>query len=297
MKEYKHAITHPGKAHADDFLSACVLFASGAVDVIYRRDPTLEEIQDPDILVFDQGGYLNPDKGVMDHHQDQTLPCALVLVLEHITGKCKEEIYKALPWVQGLSVLDTQGPVAFAKFKGHDMGVGQLLSLQIDPIGRIMIELAGSEDIWVGYAPDFELGPTMRYIGQMILDELRTYGQHMDVISKAVRFDEVNGESILMIPGITDQKTISMLNPWKDERFPHAAVSMSPNPRGGLTLYRFNDHPAVDFRRVKDDPRVSFAHANGFMCVVGTGDDHQKKETWDDARELLKIAIQTPVSA
>jgi hypothetical protein len=34
----------------------------------------------------------------------------------------------------------------------------------------------------------------------------------------------------------------------------------------GWRLYRINDNPHVDFTRIKDDPRVRFAHANGFMA-------------------------------
>ena len=49
------------------------------------------------------------------------------------------------------------------------------------------------------------------------------------------------------------------------------AFAASHDPRGeGTTLYRCDDHPRIDFRLIKDDPEVIFAHANGFIAKTRT---------------------------
>ena len=50
----KTIITHPGGAHKDDFLACAVLLSKFPVS-IFRRDPTEEELADPEIAVVDIG--------------------------------------------------------------------------------------------------------------------------------------------------------------------------------------------------------------------------------------------------
>jgi len=48
-------IVHAGKAHRDDFMSVCFLLAMDPSAQVERRDPTPEELEDPNIWVVDVG--------------------------------------------------------------------------------------------------------------------------------------------------------------------------------------------------------------------------------------------------
>jgi uncharacterized UPF0160 family protein len=70
----KKAVTHPGIFHADDVFAAAILrLKIGGLDgmclTIERRNPTQEDLDDPEIVVFDVGGQFDPAKNNYDHHQ------------------------------------------------------------------------------------------------------------------------------------------------------------------------------------------------------------------------------------
>ena len=61
-------VTHPGGAHKDEFLACSVLLAQTPSSIL-RREPTEEDLSDPQVLVVDVGGRLEPELGNFDHHQ------------------------------------------------------------------------------------------------------------------------------------------------------------------------------------------------------------------------------------
>ena len=79
-------VTHPGGAHKDDLLAVCVLIAESSASV-ERRDPTEEDLRDPQTAVVDVGGQHDPARLNFDHHhfpREHPPTCALRLVLEHL---------------------------------------------------------------------------------------------------------------------------------------------------------------------------------------------------------------------
>ena len=77
-------VTHPGGAHKDDFLACAVLLSKFPVS-IFRRDPTEDELADPQIAVVDVGHRHEPDLNNFDHHQfprEMEPTCSLSLVLQ-----------------------------------------------------------------------------------------------------------------------------------------------------------------------------------------------------------------------
>ena len=75
----KTIITHPGGAHKDDFLACSVLLSNHPVS-IFRRDPTEQELEDPEVAVVDIGHQHDPKLNNFDHHQlprDHEPTCAL----------------------------------------------------------------------------------------------------------------------------------------------------------------------------------------------------------------------------
>ena len=77
-------VSHPGSAHKDDFLSVSVLLATLKQAEVFRREPTEEDLNDPDTYVVDVGLELTPERHNFDHHQDRSLPCAFHLVMQHL---------------------------------------------------------------------------------------------------------------------------------------------------------------------------------------------------------------------
>lgn len=75
MNKINRIITHAGQAHRDDFLSVCLALAylarcgQKALPSVERRNPTAEDLQDPDVMVLDVGGELSVAKNNFDHHQ------------------------------------------------------------------------------------------------------------------------------------------------------------------------------------------------------------------------------------
>jgi len=77
---YRAVYTHSGTAHFDDLLSIALLVYRYPGITVYRV-PSVESFEDDSIYV-DIGGRYEPPS-LLDHHQDPSLPCSLVLVLRH----------------------------------------------------------------------------------------------------------------------------------------------------------------------------------------------------------------------
>jgi hypothetical protein len=57
----------------------------------------------------------------------------------------------------------------------------------------------------------------------------------------------------------------------------HVAVTVTQDDRGeGFSLYRRNDHPAVDFSKLEAHPDVIFAHKGGFIAKTKPNVDWRK---------------------
>ena len=57
------------------------------------------------------------------------------------------------------------------------------------------------------------------------------------------------------------------LSQFVDSKHIDVAFTVIPDDRGdGWTLYRFNDHPRVDFNLIKGNEGVVFVHKNGFIA-------------------------------
>lgn len=63
------AVTHPGIFHADDVCAIAWLQMQGCQAPVVRRNPTQEELKDPNVLVVDVGGEYCQEAGNFDHHQ------------------------------------------------------------------------------------------------------------------------------------------------------------------------------------------------------------------------------------
>ncbi len=59
-------LTHPGGAHKDDVLAVCILAARHGCPIV-RREPTPQELDDPEVAIVDIGGVHDPARLNFDH--------------------------------------------------------------------------------------------------------------------------------------------------------------------------------------------------------------------------------------
>ena len=112
-------ITHSGIAHRDEFLACGLAAAAGLVDddvCVERREPTLQEIADPEVLVLDVGHTYNPRKRSFDHHQKEAEvrnECALSLLaksLQYDENTTYDELLGTESWYRLTKQIDSNGP-------------------------------------------------------------------------------------------------------------------------------------------------------------------------------------------
>lgn len=66
------AITHNGTMHLDDVMAYAILKKIFPDITLERRVPIKEELDDPNVIVFDIGNEYNKDRMNFDHHQEET---------------------------------------------------------------------------------------------------------------------------------------------------------------------------------------------------------------------------------
>ena len=113
-------LTHPGKAHRDEFISCCLLIAAGQADRVERRDATEKDLDDSEVIVLDQGGRHQPELMNFDHHQferDAAPACSITLVLP-LLGVDAEVARSIWGWLEFTERMDSKGPFATAKALG-----------------------------------------------------------------------------------------------------------------------------------------------------------------------------------
>jgi len=262
-------VTHGGRAHRDDFMAVCYAEAAMRKPVpVERRDPTPEELDNPQVLVLDVGGVHDPAKSNFDHHQlerDAEPECALSLLLK-ATGDF-EDFNDILLWVHPTMILDSKGPIALQR----ELGISkESLARMNSPVEAIVLKLFESGAL----APQFlaDIGANqIRYV-EKIRSELEK------IICGAGRSIELLPDVVgTFINGLFEPKSIGLYRQLVEKVTGKTmAFSICHDDRGeGLTLYRYDDHPRIDFSRLEGRPEVIFAHKGGFIAK-SKGRDHEE---------------------
>lgn len=261
-------IVHGGPAHRDDLLTACVLLARNPQLSVERRDPSAAELADPSVIVADVGGRFEPELNNYDHHQIQRGAdpcCALTLVLRSMSLEpSAREIW---PWLAFTELLDSRGPTAASRALGISAAA---LAATFSPVERVILrDFAKVSRL----APDMPQHSRLREIGEVMLRELERTTARLELLErKAVRLQVSRLDALDLRAVGEDPMMASEL--FCKRSAPETAIFITRNQRGpGWALWRRNDHPTVDFARLRDDPRVSFVHSTGFMAVVEAGAD------------------------
>lgn len=263
----KAILTHPGSAHKDDLLASCLLLANHRVP-IWRRDPTEEDLADPEILVVDVGGEHDPERGNFDHHQfprDHDPVCALSLVLQDLG--LYEDARNFCEWLEPAEWFDTRGPFQTANWLGVDRAVMNQLN---SPIDITLLRRFAQKNEWKPGEPIWEM---MRMIGEDLLMYLRTLRERIDYVARNSEVLTLEKEGVA-IRVLYMPRTESMpddpssgLARYVETKKVEVHGLIYPDRRGeGYGLSRHADCPRLDFTRIQDEMDVHFAHARGFVA-------------------------------
>ncbi len=261
-------ITHPGSAHFDEFFALCLILASHPnTDFrIERRDPSEDELADPDIWVVDIGGRHEPGLRNFDHHQDLNLGASFVLVAKYLE---LETLFENIHWWQYKDRLDRFGPYAMAKEYGAS-SIEQAHS----PFEDWFLLLFEESPITVYHI--------MKMFGRYIIDEAEKLNEKIKFWAGAQQY-RVKDRIVLV--GETDESTGSQ--EFRDSMAEPASVSVRFDSRGpGWTLYRFNDLTEINFTRVENHPDILFAHKGGFIAKTKT------RIPLEEVLKLIEMSIE-----
>ncbi len=259
----KTILTHPGSAHNDEFLACSVLAAEFGLPIV-RREPSEEELSDPEWVVVDVGGQYTPERHNFDHHQfdrDHPPTCALSLVLTFLG--LYEDARRFCPWMETAEWLDARGARNTANWLGVDpLVVAQLRS----PIDVSLLRYFAEES---EIQPDHPIWQLMSRIGGDLLQYLRSLRSHLDQLTDRVAYWQVGDVDIAFLPRSEDlsPEVAGALNMFVREQDRDIAGTVSPDKRGnGYGLSRVDDDARLNFARIENEPDVHFAHKQGFVA-------------------------------
>ncbi len=273
-------IVHEGNAHLDEFLSACiVIYNEGDINIIYRRSPTLDELNNSIDWKIDIGKKFSPSKRQFDHHlsvflKTELLPynvntlsdCSFSLLLKHYGVWEKAlEVYKWLPVVVMLDVRGT-------KVTEEQFGISRYAITSLDSfVERSILDIFERKKVIEKKSFLFQL---MKFIGKLFFHKIDEYFKMYKTANKHAEIYSVNGVPIIkyLYKTYYSDQLIRVLGIIKRDSFPYdkGGIAILPNkrPKGSIGLKRFNDDNRVDFRRIKDYEKVVYVHHNGFFAVI-----------------------------
>lgn len=256
----KYVVTHGGLAHQDELAAVGLAMHKWGHVPCFRRDPTEEELLDPEVAVIDVGLQHNPEARNFDHHQfaSGVEKCAFTLLAEHLGYA--EVLAEHTRWYESMAVLDSRGPFNWAKKYGY----------KNFPFGLLgPIETGLRKRFEKFYGPK----PVDPYITRLLMECVtEAVGEAMKIAAALDKVkDEAQHITLGGLPGIVyPHKDSTGLNEYYDQCKDEGLVlafSITLDDRGdGWCLYRFGDHPEVDFTKLRDEPRVTFAHSGGFIA-------------------------------
>ena len=262
-------VTHFGGAHKDDVLAVCVLAALHNCPIV-RRDPTPEELADPNVAVVDIGGIHDPALSNFDHHhfpREHPPTCALSLVLQHLG--LYEDALRFCDWLEVAEWFDSRGP----KKTGEWLGVPRRAISQLNsPIDMTLLRRFAQA---TRIEPSETLYAFMKMVGEDLLEYLRVARERLDYTAARVQRWTIaaGGEQIeaLFLPRADNapDEPSAMLGGYIRANNLDTSIQaiIYPDRRGGgFGIGRYEDHPRLDFSRVEGQPDVHFAHKSGFMC-------------------------------
>lgn len=267
MSEYT-VVTHKGQAHADDFIACCLLMAAYNITAVFRRDPTEQDMANESTFVVDQGGELDPDMGNLDHHQfdrDVAPTCSITLVIIYMLGWSIGAAREIFPWLWFKESIDSKGPGVTAKKLG--ITTDAMLST-LSPVESQMIRLFETQHTITSGSPLFEI---MRTIGNGLITYHDEISDRIALLGEHAVFHNVNGHMVADFSSMGNISKPTMgVEVYLKGKYPSVVATITVDERDNtnLSLFRRDDHPAVDFGRIAGMDGAVFVHANGFVAKV-----------------------------
>ena len=272
-------LTHPGGAHRDDFFAVCLFISKHRVPVV-RREPTSADLDDVTTIVIDVGGEHSPARMNFDHHhfpRDHRPPCAFSLVLQYLG--LYEDAQTFWRWLAAMEWFDSKGPSQTARWLGVEGDIIGQLSSPLD--GLLLQRFAASSEL----APSEPLYEMMALIGGDLIEQLEGARRSLDLIRQHVQTWPLplGAKTCALFlprdPALPENLSNHMERFVYKTKIDGSIVALIyPDRRGsGYGIKRFNDHPRVDFGRIRSEPDVRFVHANGFVCKTTTDDPERLK--------------------
>lgn len=262
-------VTHPGGAHKDELLAACLLIAESSAPIL-RREPTEEDLQDPNIAVLDVGARHEPERLNFDHHhfaREHPPTCCLSLVLQHLG--LYEDALKFCDWLPATEWFDSRGPNDTAAWLGVPRrAISQLNS----PIDTTLLRRFALEHEHRPGQPVYEF---MRLVGEDLLSYLKEARARLDAVAAHVvqwtlrRGDETLEAVFLPRTEAVAEEPSRAVASYVRAQGLHERISVMvyPDRRGpGYGIQRYEDSAALDFSRLEGLADVPFAHKRGFVC-------------------------------
>lgn len=274
-------LTHPGGAHKDEVLAACVLIARDGCPVV-RREPTRDELADPRVAVLDIGGRHEPALGNFDHHQfDRKHPptCSLSLVLAALG--LYDDAVEYCDWLETAERFDSTGPNRTAEWLEVPRRAISRLSSPID--GTLLRRFAAAAE----HRPGETVYEFMGLVGEDLLGYLRSVREEIDAMkarverwSVAVPGDTIETLFVAREHEPIDDPSGSLT---RYARFSGVGVELGalvyPDRRGpGYGIGRYEDDPRLDFSSLEGEGDVHFAHTSGFMCKTTATEPERLRE-------------------
>ena len=255
-------VAHPGSAHKDDFLSVSVLLATLKQAEVFRREPTEEDLNDPDTYVVDVGLELSSERHNFDHHQDPSLPCAFHLVMQHLGHH--EAAMLMFAWYPHMSMMDVRGPYRTAEHLGVDSSV---LFASSSPIDGYIISTFASLESLSAQNPLYDL---MKSLGENMIALIGRKMERLERLKSETKVIEIKhlkavASDIDNSPKLAMELYLRFLD---DENI---VMSITPSNRGeGWELLRLGDNTIVDFRVIENNQEIRFVHGSGFLAKTHT---------------------------
>ena len=277
----KTIITHPGGAHKDDFLACSVLLSNHPVS-IFRRDPTEQELEDPEVAVVDIGHQHDPELNNFDHHQlprDHEPTCALSLVLQKF--EIYEDTKEFCSWLETTEWFDCRGPHDTAEWLGVDREAMAKLN---SPLDVTMFQAFAKQKEHHSGEPVWEV---MKMMGTDLVSYVVNLRSRMNQVAEHEEIWELgDGDQPMKVAFVprTDPpiEDASGGLAWrvKELGLEEDVVAMVyPDSRGeGYGMRRYNDNPVADFSKLSEEPEVHFTHNRGFIAKTSCTEISRLKE-------------------
>ena len=277
----KKIITHPGGAHKDDFLACAVLLSKFPVS-IFRRDPTEEELADPEIAVVDIGHQYDPEFNNYDHHQfarDSDPSCALSLVLQKFG--IYEDTKEFCSWLETTEWFDCRGPHDTAEWLGVDREAMAKLN---SPLDVTMFQAFAKKN---EHQPGEPVWEVMKMMGTDLVSYVVNLRSRMNQVAEHEEIWELgDGDQPMKVafvprtdPPIEDASGGLAWRVKELELDEEVVAMVYPDSRGeGYGMRRYNDSPVVDFSKLSEEPEVHFTHNRGFIAKTSCTEISRLKE-------------------